>query len=232
MGVLEDKHFYKEGASFREHGLRRCAAFSQAHPTETLTLLSSRIPRHRSFLRTQDREIFASLNARLGGASACSVLLPELPCADRSRSRRRSDQVKPAALARPSAGLRVQHYVPYPLALCALTGGAALQICRLSLSSHGREHHHDPYFTPSEHSSRFRSCPVPPTARSCPRVVSCASPVLRVPVCQWHPRQRVLGHRRRRRGCLRRTCCRTCVLASCSTAPRRSCSPSTASSSW
>ena len=44
MGVLEDKHFYKEGASFREHGLRRCAAFSQACNRENPHVVSHSAP--------------------------------------------------------------------------------------------------------------------------------------------------------------------------------------------
>ena len=36
LGVLEDKRFHKEGAEFREHGLRRCVARHARQPAVAL----------------------------------------------------------------------------------------------------------------------------------------------------------------------------------------------------
>jgi hypothetical protein len=38
LGVLEDKHFHKEGAEFREHSLRRCAPPARARRATRATL--------------------------------------------------------------------------------------------------------------------------------------------------------------------------------------------------
>ncbi len=112
LGVLEDKHFFKEGAQFREHGLRGCAiaphvllphrargasaphsghapnsvcadtcrpaAGASLPPRAAGRLATLRNPRAdprciRSFLRTQEPQIFATLNAKLGGALRCAA---------------------------------------------------------------------------------------------------------------------------------------------------------------
>ena len=69
LGVLEDKRFTKEGAEFREHGLRRCVpcAPSPRAARAGIALRVSRAPVS-SFLRGKTPMIFASLNTKLSGA--------------------------------------------------------------------------------------------------------------------------------------------------------------------